>query len=773
MMLKNASNPSRFVRPGEPRSLDMSRRAFIVAAGAAGATFAYSSKLAGQTAGDAATSYSPTIWYEIFPDNRVSVNVIRAEMGQHVGTAIARIVADELGADWDDVEINHVDTDPKWGFMVTGGSWSIWQSYFPMSRAGAAGRIALIDAGAVMLGVSPEQCTAESGRVIAGDRSVTFGEIVSRGNISRTFTPEEVEALPIRPASEKTIVGSRGKANDIPAKVDGSGVYGIDAEIDGMVYGCPAMPPSRYGSTVVSVDETAAKDIPGYVQAVTLTDPTHNVDGWVVAVAETFWAAQKAAKALNVEWKAGARASVSEDELQRAARDLIADPESGSHVRDDAGAVDALNAAESEDVLDAEYTTSTVLHFQLEPVNAIAYQEEDGHWEIHTGNQWQSLTLPLLANALETTEENITMRTYLLGGGFGRRLNGDYAIPAALTSRAIGRPVKLVCTREADILFDCPRSPSVQRMRAALDRSAGTVRAMEHAASAGWPTATLAPPFMPKGVNGVPYDLFALHGADHWYSNLGAHRLRAIQNTLANETFLPGWLRAVGSGWVNWALESFIDEIAHTLGKDPLDFRIAGLTPTGRNAGEEPFSVGGASRQAAVLQRLKEKVDYSAPLPENTGFGVATSFGQEREMPTWSACAAQVRVDPETGRVKCEKLTYVIDCGIPVHPDGALAQAEGAALWGVSMALHEATAFEQGKVKDLNLNTYTPLRMADVPELDIEIVDSEHAPVGMGEPPTTVVAPAIGNAIFNAVGVRMRHLPITPDAVLAALEQKA
>ena len=299
--------------------------------------------------------------------------------------------------------------------------------------------------------------------------------------------------------------------------------------------------------------------------------------------------------------------------------------------------------------------------------------------------------------------------------------------------------------------------------------AAGEVTGMEHHATAGWPTQVMAPFFMPKGTNGEPFDPFSIMGAAHWYA-VGAHRLRAVSNDLANDTFRPGWLRSVGSGWVNWALETFMDEAADKAGKDPIEFRLGLLTGAGKNAGEAPNSVGGASRQANVLRRVKELSGWGQALPEGTGLGVATTYGQERDMPTWTACVARVRVDKSTGQVTLEKLTLVTDAGTIVHPDGARAQVEGAALWGVSMALHEGSLIENGQVRDTNLNSYTPLRMRDVPQLEIEFIDSTEAAVGLGEPATTVTGPAIGNAIFNAVGVRMRDLPIRREAVLAALQ---
>jgi CO/xanthine dehydrogenase Mo-binding subunit len=420
----------------------------------------------------------------------------------------------------------------------------------------------------------------------------------------------------------------------------------------------------------------------------------------------------------------------------------------------------------AKSTLDATYTTATALHFAMEPLNALV-MEKDGKWEVHTGNQWQSLVLPWLATALEVPETDIVMKTYRLGGGFGRRLNGDYAVAAALAAKAVGKPVKMIMTREDDSKFDSVRSPSVQKLRMAFDKD-GNVTGMEQHVACGWPTEVMAPFFMPKGEKDVPFDPFAISGANHWYA-VGAHKVRAISNDLANQTFRPGWLRSVGPGFTNWALESFMDEAAHKLKMDPVAFRLKLLTAEGANAGSAPNSVGGARRQANVVQLAAQKAGWGSTLPAGTGLGLATSFGQERDMPTWVACVARVNVDKASGRVKVEKLTLVADAGTIVDPDGALAQMEGASLWGLSLALHEGTEFESGNVKALNLGAYTPLRLADVPELDISFVDSAEVPVGLGEPATTVVGPAIGNAIFNAVGARLRHIPITAAAVKAAI----
>ena len=747
-----------------------SRRSFLI--GMAGAAFVFGFErndvLASGPAPAAPSTFEPTIWYSIDRDGIVTVNIIRAEMGQHIGTALARILADELEADWQKVRIVQVDSDPRWGYMVTGGSWSVWMTYPVFSRAGAAGRIALIGAGAKLLGVPADQCTARGGAIIHGGRSVSYGEIVARGDPRRTFGADELAKMPIKAASERRLIGRETNAIDIPAKTNGTTRYGIDASVDGMIYARPRIPPTRNGSRVQSIDDSAAKKVKGYIRSLALEDPSDTVPGWVMVFANSYPAAMRAADLVKVEWAAGAGASVSEQDVFNHGAKQIADLKGGALLVDDPGLEAAFQSATS--TLERTYTTGSVLHAQLEPVNALAF-EKDGIFEIHAGTQWQSLILPVLAKALDRPQERIVLRTYALGGGFGRRLNADYTVPAALAAKALGKPVKMVLTRPDDMRFDSFRSPSVQTLRVAFG-SAGKVTGMEHHASAGWPTLVMAQSQMAKGLHGQLYDPFAISGADHWYT-VGAQRVRALANDVANTAFRPGWLRSVGPGWTNWALESFMDEAAHTAGVDPVVFRLALLDGAGRNAGSAPNSVGGAKRQAVVLKRAAEKAGWGSAMPKDTGLGIATAFGQERGMPTWVACVARVRVDRSSGTVLVQKLTIVVDAGSIVHPDGARAQVEGGALWGLSMALREGTEFVNGQVKDTNFNTYTPVRIGDVPELDIEFLDSTEAPVGLGEPGTTIVAPAIGNAIFAAVGARLRHLPIRPSTVLQALAQKS
>jgi CO/xanthine dehydrogenase Mo-binding subunit len=746
------------------RDQGISRRSFLAGTAGTGLVMGLGAMLPGCSREEAAqevattggsTSFSPVVWFEVDAEGGVLVNITKAEMGQHVGTALARIVAEELGADWDKVTLAHVDSDPKWGYMVTGGSWSVVTSFDMLSQAGAAGRSVLIDAAAALLGVDAAQLSAENGVVSGAGRSLGFGEIVSRGDVSRSSSEEELAAMPIKAPAERRLIGEAATARDIPAKSDGTARYGVDAELPGMLYAHPIMPPTRYGSVINAVDDSAAQAVPGYLQTLVIDDPTGFVQGMALAIADSFPAAAKASTMVAVDWTPGKTAAVSEADIWAEGERLVNDAGAGALFVDAGDAAAALESAET--TLSSTYRTGTALHFTLEPQNALV-EFRDGKCHVHAGNQWQSLIIPVLAQSLDMAEEDIVLHTYYLGGGFGRRLFGDQMIPAAHAAKALGKPVKLIMTRPADSQFDCARSPSVAKLQAAFDGE-GRLTAIEHAAAAGWPTLAMAPGFLGEGVDGKgKVDGFSINGADHWYS-IPNHRVRAINNPLAQETFLPGWLRAVGPGWISWGVESFMDEIAARLGVDPIEYRLSLLDGAGRHSGSAPMQVGGARRLAAVLEDVRARSPWGQELPPGEGLGVAVAHGQERAMPTWSACIAHVAVSGDK-QVKLKKIWQTLDCGTVVHPDGALAQAQGATLWGVSLALHEGTAFADGRVKDRNLDSYTPLRMADVPELDLKFMQSTEHPTGLGEPPLIAVAPAIGNAVFAATGIRVRDLPI-------------
>ena len=747
----------------------VNRRWFLVSVGSAAISAGFlpietkSEPLFGDAAGG---GYEPTIWYEIRSDGRILVYIIRAEMGQHIGTSLARIIAEELEANWDHIEIDHVDTNSRWGEMVTGGSWSVHKSFDQLSRAGAAGRIALLEAGARMLGVPEEECIARNSQIRHGIRSVSYGEIVASGRISKKFTEEELASITLKPPAERRLLNRDTVARDVPLKVNGAAIYGIDRKVDNMVFARPVLPPTRYGNSIESWDDAAARKLPGYLRTVVIEDPTGTCQGWLVAVAESWPVAAKAADLIEVRYRSNGGAASDEQMLAEGER-LVASPSTGGIFHQDGNTLARL--AEAGDVHDGVYRTHTVLHMQLEPLNALVWQ--DGRtWRVYAGNQWQTITLPLVAKALGVDQGDLVFETSYLGGGFGRRLYCEFIVPAALAAKEMGRPVKLIFARSDDVKMDQPRSPTVQRVRSATGPQ-GLLVAYDHRCAAGWPTASISPGFLAPSKDGDgTVDPFAINGADHWY-DAECQRICTIRNDLVQRTMLPGYLRSVAPGYTTWAVETHIDELAHKLGRDPAEYRLALLGAKGRNCGVAPHAVGGASRLRTVLERVMEKAGWSnrRALPSSKGMGIALGTGQERDMPTWIATVAQVSVDRSSGTVQVEKITSVVDAGTLAHPDGALAQVEGSILWGLSMALFEGTTYEKGLPRDLNLDTYTPVRMTDVPDIDIEFVRNDHMPVGLGEPGVISIAPAIGNAIFAATGARVRDLPIRPEAVRAAM----
>lgn len=749
----------------------VTRRTFIANSASAGLVLSVGSLLPGCSteaaasdiaAAGASNRFSPNMWMDIGADGAIRIHIPKAEMGQHIGTALARIIADELGANWDDVSIDYADNDPKWGVYVpgkafgnmTGGSLSVFTSYVAISQAGAAGRTILAETGATVLGVDPADVTVANSQVSAGGESVSFAEIVAGNEISRSLSEEELAALPIKAAVNRTLIGKETAALDIPDKSTGAAMYGLDTELSGMVYAQPIIPPTRYGCSINSIDDSAAKDIKGYQQTIRLVDPSDNLQGWAAVIADDYPSAMKAAAAVKVDWTLGPQAKTSEADIIAAGERLCAGKTEGALFVDD-GDIGAAQAAQASS-LSAVYRTATALHFTLEPQNATV-EIVDGRYHIHAGNQWPTLVQPELAKAFGVDDSQIVIHQYYLGGGYGRRLWGDQMIPAGLAAKAVGKPVKMIFQRADDSKFDCVRSPSVQQMDASFDAD-GNLTGIEHGAAAGSPTGVMADGFLEPGVDGEgKLDPFSIAGADHWYS-LPAHRVRALRNNLAEQTFHPGWLRAVGPGWTGWAVESFMDELAHEMGEDPIALRLRLLDGEGKNAGDQFGAIGGAARLRAVLEDVRDVSRWGGSMPDGEALGVAICGGQQRNMATWVACVAHVAVND--GVVDVKKIWQTIDCGTVVHPDGALAQAEGACLWGLSLALHEGTGFKDGQVADTNLDTYTPLRMQDVPELEIRFIENANPPTGLGEPPLIPVAPAIANAIYSASGIRARDLPI-------------
>jgi CO/xanthine dehydrogenase Mo-binding subunit len=741
-----------------------------VGSAAAGLALGYSAvpSLLGADQAFAATSnFDPSVWYSIAPDGIVTVTCGKADMGQHIASTMAQIICEELGANWKDMRVQLSSNDPKYndpvlGVQITGGSWSTMMNFEAMSRAGAAGRIALAEAAAVAMGVPASDLVVRDSTITnpKSKKSMTFADIVKSGKATKTFTPDELKALKLKTPDQYTMIGVSVPQIDIPSKTNGTAKYGIDVTLPGMVYGALVTPPVRYGATVKSVDDSAAKNVPGFIKAVTLDDKTTTTTGWVVAVANTYANAKKAAAALKVSYDGGPNAKLSSQSLFDEAKRLQGLGDSGEFFVKDGDPAAALGTAAK--VMEAEYTTNINIHAPLEPMNATAEFKGD-ILHIYSGNQFATRSGGIAAGAAGIDPKFVVMHQTWLGGGFGRRLEADMMVPAIQAAKAVGKPVKVIFTRENDMTMDFSRPLTYQKIKAGLDGD-GKLVALSHDVVSAWPTqrwgipAFMAPSVDKKG----PLDALTVNGADFFYT-VPNHYVRAIKNEMAHNATPSGMLRSVAPGWTFWAVESMVDELAAAAGKDPAQFRIDMLDGKGANAG-------GAQRLRNTLLAAMGLAGYGTKqLPKGEGMGVACVSSQERATASWTACVAHVAVSP-SGEVKVKKLTVATDVGTQVNPDGIRAQVEGAALWGLSLAMYEKATLKDGGIEQTNFDTYTPLRMSQLPEVAVAVIaNGEHA-TGVGEPAVTVIAPALGNAIFNACGARVRSLPITADAVKASMK---
>jgi len=719
----------------------MTRRTFLVTSAVTGASLTLRLSPSIPTAAEAATSFDPSPALTINADGTIVVHVTKAEMGQGVGTALAQIVAEELEADWRDMRVDYPVNDPKYGLMLTGGSWSVNWTFDSLSRAGAAARMMLVDAAARGWNARPEDCAAERSVIhhTPTGRALRYGEVVARLPITKTFTEDDLKKIELKPPTEYRVIGRWTQRLDIPDKTNGRAKFGIDAFLPGLLYAKVAYPPTREGAKVTTVDDSGAKKVKGFVRTVVVGD-------LVAVVADSYESAVKARDALKVTWNPGPYANVSTETIfADYARKVKEDTTSPSWVEqgDVRGAM-----ARATTRHEATFTTDFVAHMQMEPMNCLA-SYKDGSFDLYTGNQFQTFALGTLAAVLGVPESKIRIHQQYLGGGFGRRLEPDAMVEAALITRAVGRPVKLIRSREEDLRRDYYRSATLQVLRGGVDAE-GRVIAWENTIVAAYPGKRWGPDFVDKQGR----DQFALNGSDHVY-DIPNQYVRAING----ETGISvGYVRAVAPNYTFFAVETFMDELAHLAGIDPVGFRLSMLTS--------------APRLRQVLTTVADRAGWGTPLPANVGRGVACVSAQEKKSPTWTASVVEAEVDPTTGKVKVRKITCAVDCGIVVNPDGVRAQVEGSLLFGLSNALKEHATVRNGAVVQSNFNDYQVLRMDEVPEVEVYVIESTEYPTGVGEPGTTTIAPALSNAIFVATGARVRSVPLLPERVLAAIRAK-
>src|SRR3989440_7663395 len=720
-------------------STPVTRRTFLASAATAGAALTIRFPLVGPGAADGAAAYDPNAALTITPDGLVTVHITKAEMGQGVGTALAQIVAEELEADWKDVRVDYPTNDPKFGLMLTGGSWSVNWTFDTLSRAGAAARLALIDAAAKSWDVSPADCVAERGMIrhMPTGRSLRYGEIVAKVPITKTFTEDELKQIALKKPADYRVVGQWIPRLDIPDKVTGKAKFGMDTFLPNMVYAKVVYPPVREGATRTAVDDSGAKRVKGYVATITLPQ-------LVAVVATSYEAAVKARDALKVTWDPGPNANVSTESIFAKFTQAKDDPNAAAwHEQGDVKAAMSGAARRHE----ATYTTDYVAHMQMEPMNCVV-RFADGVYDVYTGSQFQTFAVGTLAATLGVDASKVRIHQQYLGGGFGRRLEPDVMIETALIAREVKRPVKLIRSREEDLRRDYYRSATLQVLRGGLSAD-GKVIAWENTLVAAYPGERYG------GLDDKGRDQFALNGSDHVYE-IPNQFVRAVR---AETGMSVGYVRAVAPNYTFFAVETFIDELAHLAKADPVQFRLAML--------------GGAPRLARVLKLAADRAGWDSPLPPNVGRGVACVTAQERKSPTWTASVVETQVDPASGAVKVRKIVCAVDCGIVVNPDGARSQIEGSLLFGLSNALKERGTVKNGALEQSNFHDYQVLRMSDVPEVEVHVVPSTEYPTGLGEPGTTTILPALSNAIFAATGARVRSAPLTAERVLTAIQQKA
>jgi len=671
----------------------------------------------GKEAKAAGSLHTPNVWVHIADNNEITLISHMSEMGQGVHTSLPALIAEELNVDITKVKVATAPADPAYvngllGAQITGGSTAIRDAWEKLRIGGAQVRTMLVQAAAQKWNVDASKLKAENGVVSGAGKSATYGELASAA--SSIPVPKDVK---LKDPSQFKVVGKAIPRLDTPSKVNGTAEFGIDAKIPGMVYASIEMSPV-IGGQAKSFDDSAVKSKPGVIG-------TYKINGGVAIVADTYWHAYSARKALKVDWDLGEGAKLDTKTVwaTTAAAEKTVAP---IKVRPDVGnADDALKGAAK--VLKAEYRTQLVGHQPLEPMNMIANVQGD-KCELIGPTQFQQGAQGMAAAAIGLKPENVTVKTTYLGGGFGRRIVTDFVVQAAEVSKACGRPVKVLWSREDDMKNDWYRPLGINRVEAGLDASGNPV-AFKHQVNSrsitqvlfGLPKNTLDPFMVEAAV--APYDI----------ANT-SHDL-----IIHDHGFRVGYLRAVSHTMNCFANECFIDELAHAAGKDPVAYRMDLL-------GKEP-------RFAKVLKIATEKAGYGKKLPAGRAFGVALMEGYG----TYMAQVAEVSVSG--GDIKVHKVTVACDCGRMVNPGIVRQQLESGIVYGLSHALYSDITLTNGRVDQSNFNDFRILRSNETPEIDITLVESTEKPGGTGEPSTSLIGPAVGNAIFNATGKRLRSMP--------------
>ena len=700
----------------------LSRREFVAAGVAAGAGLVIGFYLP-HGGGSAKESFSPNAYLRITRDNKVTIVVARSEMGQGVRTALPMILAEELEADWKQIEIEQAGASTLFGDQTTGGSASIRTTWDPMRKAGAAAREMLISAAALTWSVPRSACTAESGRIkhAASNRSLSYGELV--GKAAALPIPTDV---PLKQSKDYKIVGQRLARVDSPSKVKGEAVFGIDYRVPGMKFAvlsrCPVI-----GGKVAGFDDKESKKISGVSYVGKISDSA------VAVVADSVWSAMEGRRVLNVTWDEGPNKDLNTAAVVASLKQAASKKSVSIFSAGDAAKVSGRH-------ISAEYQLPFMAHAPMEPGNCTA-QYQGTKCELWAPTQVPQDSRDSVATAVGLDPDQVKVNVTLMGGGFGRRLEHDYAVEAALVSKAIAAPVKVIWTREDDMRSSTYRPASLHQLSAMLDGSGFPV-ALTHRLIApsisgqkGQPTPGNVDPDLPDEAGPV----YAIPN----YS---------IEYVIAETPVPLGWMRSVYALQAAFALESFIDELAAAAGKDPVQYRLHLLA---KDQDLQYFTTTWhTARMRGVLQLAAEKSGWDKPLPAGNYRGAAC-FGCFA-----SYMAEVVEITMENDQPRVHRVIAAVDCGQVVNPSILEQQIQGGIVYGLANALRAKITIEKGRVVQGNFDDYAPLRMEETPNVEVYAVPSAEVPTGIGEPSVPPIAPALCNAIYAATKKRIRELPI-------------
>jgi CO/xanthine dehydrogenase Mo-binding subunit len=700
----------------------VSRRTFVATGVAAGAGLVIGFYLP-HGSGSQKDSFSPSAYLRITPDNKITIVVARSEMGQGVRTALPMILAEELEADWKQIEIEQAGASTLFGDQTTGGSASIRTTWDPMRKAGAAAREMLISAAALTWGVPRSTCTAESSHIkhAATNRSLSYGELVAKA--ATLPIPSD---SPLKQSKDYKIVGQRLPRVDSLAKVKGEATFGIDFRLPGMKFAVLSRSP-KIGGKVSAFDDKESKKISGVSYVGKISDSS------VAVVADSVWGAMEGRRVLNVTWDDGPNKDLNTAAVMASLKQAASKKSASLYL-----AGDPTKAAGRH--ISAEYELPFMAHAPMEPGNCTA-SYQPSKCELWAPTQVPQDCRDSVAPAIGLDPDQVKVNVTLMGGGFGRRLEHDYAVEAALVSKAISAPVKVIWTREDDMRFSTYRPASLHQLSASLDGSGYPV-ALTHKIIApsisgqkGQPTPNNVDPDLPDEAGPV-------YGLPNYSIDY-----------LMTETPVPlGWMRSVYALQSAFALESFIDELALAAGKDPLQYRLHLLA---KDQDLTYFTTTWhTARMRGVLQLAAEKSGWDKPLPPGHFRGVAC-FGCFA-----SYMAEVVEITMENAQPRVHRVVAAVDCGQVVNPSILEQQIQGGIVYGLANALRAKITIDKGRVVQGNFDDYAPLRMDETPAVEVYAVPSVEAPTGIGEPSVPPVAPALCNAIFAATKKRIRALPI-------------